>query len=64
MVDGGGSLSGGRRLMAHDGQKLEHYLHCFNFHFMEKMKPFDDPKIITFLKLKKTQVLKLQGYRF
>lgn len=50
--------------MAQDGQKLEHYLHCFNFHFMEKLKLFDDPKTITFLKLKKTQVLKLQGYRF
>lgn len=64
MAGGGGSLSGGRRLMAQDGQKVEHYLHCFNFHFMEKLKPFGDPKTITFLKLKKMQVLKLQGYWF
>lgn len=57
MVDGGGSLGGGWRLMARDGQKLEHYLHCFNFHIMEKLKPLGDPKTITFLKLKKVQVL-------
>lgn len=62
MVDGGGSLGGGRRLMVRDGQKLEHYLHCFNFHIMEKLKPFGDPKTITitFLKLKKVQVLSYQ----
>lgn len=50
--------------MARDGQKLEHYLHCFNLHIMEKLKPFGNPKTITFLKLKKVQVLKLQGYQF
>lgn len=31
---------------------------------MEKRKPVGDPSTTTFLKLKKTQVLKLQGHQF